>query len=69
MNKFFTEVLRYLLFVGLFYFISFPIFDFIASNYANRFDLAWSVSAILAIFVEKLQDIKEGIDKLNKKNE
>jgi hypothetical protein len=69
MNKFLIEVLQFALYVGLFYFITIPIFDFIAPDYVNRFDLAWSVSAILAIFVEKLYEIRELLDKINKKNE
>lgn len=69
MNKFLIEVLQFALYVGLFYFITIPIFDFIAPDYVNRFDLAWSVSAVLAIFVEKLYEIRELLDKINKKNE
>jgi hypothetical protein len=69
MNKFLIEVLQFALYVGLFYFITIPIFDFIAPDYVNRFDLAWSVSALLAIFVEKLYEIRELLDKINKKNE
>lgn len=69
MNKFLIEVLQFALYVGLFYFITIPIFDFIAPDYVNRFDLAWSVSAVLAIFVEKLYEIRELLDKINKKDE
>lgn len=66
MTKFLAEVLRFLALVGLFYFISIPIFDFLAPTYENRFDLAWSVSAILGIFVEKLYEIKELLEKNDK---
>lgn len=69
MTKFLTEVLSLLFYVGMFYFITIPIFDFIAPSYVNRFDLAWSVSIILGIFGMRLYDIKEGIDKINKKDE
>lgn len=69
MTKFLAEVIRFMVLVGLFYFISIPIFDFIAPNYENRFDLAWSVSAILAIFVEKLYEIRELLEKQNKTDE
>jgi hypothetical protein len=62
-TKFLAEVIRFLFLVGLFYFISIPIFDFIAPTYANRFELAWSVSMILAIIVEKLYEIKELLTK------
>lgn len=69
MTKSLTEVIRFLFFVGLFYFICRPIFDFIAPTYENRFDLAWSVSMILAIFLEKLYEIKELLTKKDNKDE
>jgi hypothetical protein len=69
MSKFLVDIIQFVLYVGLFYFITIPIFDFIASDYSNRFRLAWSVSMVLAIFSERLVDIKESIDKKNKKDE
>lgn len=69
MTKFLTEVIRFVLYVGVFYFITIPIFDFLAPNYANRFELAWSVSIILSIFVEKLYEIKELLTKKDDKDE
>lgn len=69
MSKFLVDIIQFVLYVGLFYFITIPIFDFIASDYSNRFSLAWSVSMVLAIFSERLVDIKESIDKKNKKDE
>lgn len=66
MTKFITEVIRFFILVGLFYFISIPIFDFIAPTYENRFSLAWSCSMILGIIVEKLYEIKEILERQNK---
>lgn len=66
MTKFIAEVIRFFILVGLFYFISIPIFDFIAPTYENRFALGWSFSMILGIIVEKLYEIKEILEKQNK---
>lgn len=68
MSKFITEVIRFILLIGLFYFINIPIFDFLAPSYENRFELTWSVSIIMTIFVEKLYEIRDLLEK-NKKDE
>lgn len=65
MTKFLAEAIRFLMLVGLFYIISIPIIDFLAPDYENQFHLAWSVSAILAIFLEKLYEIKELLENKN----
>jgi hypothetical protein len=63
MSKFLADIIRFILLVGLFYIINIPIFDFLAPSYENRFELTWSVSVIMAIFAEKLYEIRDLLEK------